>query len=159
MPLPIPNYCLVCYQSILSSPLPLPLPLLLLTTRHYRGRSVASLLSSLTFVVIVTAVTTIFPPLFCDLFDCCICSVIVSSPLPHPVAIPPTASTIVVIVIVIVVMAVIVIVLSSLSLSSASPTIPPLRLIYLMLCACPHPLSCCLPVAPPPLHFPSFVDC
>ena len=30
------------------------------------------------------------PPLFCDLFDCCVCSVVVSSPLPHPVvAIPP----------------------------------------------------------------------
>ena len=39
-------------------------------------------------VVIITAVTTVFPPLFCDLFDCCICSVVVSSPLPHLVAIP-----------------------------------------------------------------------
>ena len=38
-------------------------------------------------VFIVTAITTVFPPLFCDLFDCRICSVVVSSPLPHPVAI------------------------------------------------------------------------
>jgi len=49
-------------------------------------------------IVIVTAVTTVFPPLFCDRFDCCVCSVAVSSPLPHPVvAIPPTASAIVVV--------------------------------------------------------------
>jgi len=52
-------------------------------------------------VLIVTAVTTVFPPLFCDLFDCCICSVVVSSPLPHPVAIPPTASAIVIVVFVV----------------------------------------------------------
>jgi len=45
-------------------------------------------------VIVVTVVTTVFPPLFCDLFDCCICSVVVSSPLPHPVAIMPTASPI-----------------------------------------------------------------
>jgi hypothetical protein len=38
------------------------------------------------FIVIVTAVTTVFPPLFCDLFDCC---VVVSSPLPHPVVAIP----------------------------------------------------------------------
>jgi len=32
-----------------------------------------------------------------DLFDCCVCSVVVFSPLPHPVvAISPTASTIII---------------------------------------------------------------
>ena len=55
-------------------------------------------------LVIVTAVTTVSPPLFCDLFDCCVCSVVVSSPLPHlVVAIPPTASVIIVVVVVAVV--------------------------------------------------------
>ena len=63
------------------------------------------------FIVIVTAVTTVFPRLFCDLFDCCICSVVVSSPLPClVVAIPPTASTIVVVVVVIVVAVIVVVV-------------------------------------------------
>jgi hypothetical protein len=56
---------------------------------------------SLLGFIVVTAVTTVFPPLFCDLFDCCICSIVVSSPLPHPVvAILPTASAIVVVVVV-----------------------------------------------------------
>ena len=54
-------------------------------------------------IVIVTAVTPVLPPLFCDRFDCCVCSVAVSSPLPHPVeAIPPTISAIVIIVVVVV---------------------------------------------------------
>ena len=91
------------------------------------------------FIVIVTAVTTVFPPLFCDLFDCC---VIVSSPLPHPVvAIPPTASAIVVVVVVSVVAFVAVVVVAY---------YPPLRVICLIVvCACPRPSSCRLPVAPP----------
>jgi len=39
-----------------------------------------------------------------DLFDCCVCSVVVSSPLPHPVvAISPTASAIVIVGVVIIV--------------------------------------------------------
>jgi len=74
-------------------------------------------------IVIVTAVTTIFPPLFCDLFDCSICSVVVSSPLPHPVAIPPTASAIVIVVIIVVVVAVVIIAVSS--SSSSLPITPP----------------------------------
>ncbi len=58
-------------------------------------------------LVIVTAVTTVFPPLFCDLFDCCVCSVVVSSPLPHPVvAILPTASAIVIVFVVVIVVVV-----------------------------------------------------
>jgi hypothetical protein len=55
---------------------------------------------------------------------------------------------------------------SSLSSSPSWPVIgvayyPPLRVICLIfVCACPRPLSCRLPVAPPPpLHFTSFVDC
>ena len=51
------------------------------------------------------------PPLLCDLFDFCICSVLMSLPIPHPVvAILPTAFAIVIIAIVIVV-AIIVIVI------------------------------------------------
>ena len=62
-------------------------------------------------IVIGTAVTTVSPALSCDLFDCCVCSVVVSSPLPHlVVAIPPTASTIVIVVIVIIVVVIIIIV-------------------------------------------------
>jgi hypothetical protein len=60
------------------------------------------------FIVVVSSSSLpspLFPtPLFCDLFDCCVCSVIVSSPLPHPVvAILPTTSAIVIVVVVIVV--------------------------------------------------------
>ena len=55
-------------------------------------------------LVIITAVTTVSPPLFCDLVDRCVCSVVLSSPLPHPVvAILPTASAIVIVVVVVVV--------------------------------------------------------
>jgi len=107
-------------------------------------------------IVIVTAVTTIFPPLFCDLFDCCVCSFIMSSPLPHPVvAIPPTASAIVVVVVVTVVAVVAVFAVAVVAYY------PPLRVICLIVvCTCPRPSSCHLPVAPPrPLHFTSFVDC
>ena len=51
---------------------------------------VAVIILVVVVILIVTSVTTVFPPLFCDLFDCCVCSVVVSSPLPHPVvAIPP----------------------------------------------------------------------
>ena len=65
-------------------------PLATTTPRSLRGFIVVIVVI---VVIIVTAVTTVVPPLFCDLFDCCICSVVVSSPLPHPVvAIPPTAS-------------------------------------------------------------------
>ena len=42
-------------------------------------RSLRSFIVVAVVVVIVTAVTTIFPPLLCDLFDCCVCSVVVSS--------------------------------------------------------------------------------
>ncbi len=45
------------------------------------------------------------------------------------------------------------------SSSSSLPTTPPLRMICLIVVCIPRPLSCRLPVAPPPLHFASFVDC
>ena len=82
------------------------------------------------------------PPLFCDLFDCC---VIVSSPLPHPVvAIPPTVSAIVIVVVVVLVAVVVVVVVVVVTYY------PPLRVICLIVvCACPRPSSCRLPVAPP----------
>jgi hypothetical protein len=54
----------------------------------------------------------LLPPLFwCDLFDCCVCSVIVSSPLPRlVVAISPTASAIIIVVVVVIVDIVVVVV-------------------------------------------------
>ena len=60
------------------------------------------------FIVVVSSSSLPSPlsplPLFCDLFDCCVCSVVVSSPLPHPVvAILPTTSAIVIVVVVVVV--------------------------------------------------------
>jgi len=62
-------------------------------------------------IVIVTAVTTISPPLFCDIFDCCVCSVVESSPLPHPVvAISPTTSAIVIVTVVVAVAIVVIII-------------------------------------------------
>ena len=62
-------------------------------------------------VVIITAITTVPPP-FCNLFDFCVCSIVVSSPLPHPVvAILPTASAIIIVVIVGDVVVVVVIIL------------------------------------------------
>ena len=87
-------------------------------------------------IVIITAVTTVLPPLFCDLFDCCVCSVIVSSPLPHPaIAIPPTLSTIVVIVVV-VIMAVV-------------AYSPPLRVICLIVVCMSSSLIVSSPRSPP----------
>jgi hypothetical protein len=74
------------------------------------------LLSGFIVVVVVVSSSSLpsplsFPPLFCDLFDCCVCSVVVSSPLPHPVvAIPPTASAIVIVVVVVLVIVVVVVV-------------------------------------------------
>ena len=74
---------------------------------------------------------TVFPPLFCDLFDCCVCSVVVSSPLPHPVvAIPPTASAIVVVVVVVVVAVVVVVIVLVVVVVVAY--YPPLHVIYLI---------------------------
>ena len=66
--------------------------------------------------------------LFCDLFDCCVCSFIVSSPLSHPVvAIPPTTSAIVVVVVVVVVS-----VVDSVVVIVVVAYYPPLRVIYLI---------------------------
>jgi hypothetical protein len=105
-------------------------------------RSLRGFIVAVVVIVIVTAITTVSPPLFCDLFDCCICSVVASSPLPHPVvAIPPTASAIIVVVVVVVVASVVIIVVvayylplcviyfivmcMSLSLIVSSPRSPP----------------------------------
>jgi len=70
-----------------------------LQPRSFRGFIVVIVV---VIIVIVTAVTTIPPPPFCDLFDSCVCSVVVSSPLPHPVvAILPTSSAIIIVVVVV----------------------------------------------------------
>jgi hypothetical protein len=77
---------------------------------------------------------------------------LVSSPLPHlVVAIPPTASAIVVVVVIVIVAVVTVVVVAY---------YPPLCLgCLIVVCTCPCPSSCRLPVAPPPpLHFALFVD-
>jgi len=82
--------------------------------------------------------------LFCDLFDCCVCSFIVSSPLPHPVvAIPPTASAIVVVVIVVVVVVIIVDVgVVVVIVVVVVAYYPPLCMIRLIVACIPCPLSC-----------------
>ncbi len=131
---------MLCYRSILLSPLPLPLPLLAtrhspLATRHSPPPQPQSLRGFIVVVVVIIIIVIVIVIITGDdLFDCCVCSVIVSSPLPHPVvAIPPTASAIVVVVVVVVV-----------------AYYPPLRVICLIVvCACPCPLLCRLPVAPP----------
>ena len=98
-------------------------------------------------IVIVTAITTVSPPLFCDLFDCCICSVVASSPLPHPVvAIPPTASAIVVIVVVVVVASVVIIVVVA--------YYPPLCVIYFIVMCMSLSLIVSSPRSPPTPQLP-----
>jgi len=79
------------------------------------------------------------PPLFCDLFDCCVCSVVVSSPLPHPVvAILPTASAIVIVVVVVVIIVVIVAVVIV-----VVTYYPPLRVICLIVVCMSIAISSC----------------
>ena len=101
------------------------------------------------FIVVVVVVIIIVIVIITgdDLFDCCVCSVILSSPLPHPVvAIPPTSSAIVVVVVVAVVAVAVVVVVVVVVVAYY----PPLRVICLIVvCACPRPSSCRLPVAPP----------
>jgi len=94
----------VTYASILSSPLATAtaVAVAVAAARHSPSPQQWSLRGFIVVIVIVTAVTTIFPPLFCNLFGCCACSVIVSFPLPHlVVAILPTASAIVFFVVVV----------------------------------------------------------
>jgi len=84
------------------------------TGRHLpppQPRSLRGFIVVAVIIVIITAVTTVSPPLSCDLFDCCVCSVVVSCPLPHlVVAILTTASAIVVVVVVVIVVVVVVVI-------------------------------------------------
>jgi len=111
-------------------------------------RSLRGFIVAVVIVVIFTAVTTVFPPLDCDLFDCRVCSFVMSSPRPHQVvAIPPTASAIVVVVVVVVVAVVVGIVIVV-----VIAYYPPLCMIYLIVVCMSLSLvmsSPCSPPAPP----------
>ena len=62
--------------------------------RHSPPPQPQSLRGFIVVVVVMVIIIVIVIITGDDLFDCCVCSVIVSSPLPHPVvAIPPTTAS------------------------------------------------------------------